>query len=549
MGKTIVRGVGLILLLALLGSLQAAQYRPGPEPVTYTLRFPDPATQFAEIEASFPTGGSQELDLMMPVWSPGYYRVQDYAARVRELSAQTPGGEDLLVERTLPNRWRVRTEGAERVLVTYVLHCPDSFVTTNWVSPELLVLNGGATYITLLDGGNRPHYVQLELAPTWRAAATGLPVAPDNGTHHFRAPDFDTLVDSPIVAGDLDVTSFHVAGVEHLLVDVGEREDWDAARAARDLQRIIAETLPFWGGELPYDRYVFLNVFRRGGGGLEHANSTLLTTSSRAMATPASYRAWLNFATHEYFHAFNVKRLRPVELGPFDYEAPPSVSSLWFSEGVTSYYSAVLLARAGIGSADDLLAHMSSRIARLQNSPGRLLQTLEEASLHVWDTGSSGIGGGETTVSYYLKGEVAAFLLDARIRNTTDGKHSLQDLMIRSYQRYGGERGFAPEELQATAEEIAGTSLADWFHRTLASTSELDYDDALDCYGLRFADDGSWTLEARDDASDLQRTNLAALLGSATGGTAVDGGGRPLHRGREGGNRDAAGAVGDLSLK
>jgi len=446
----------------------------------------------------------------MPIWSPGFYRVQDYSGKVRELSARGAEGEELPVEKVPPNRWRIATGGAEAVQVTYLLHCPDSFVTTNWVSPELLVLNGPATFLSIPEVYGRPQEVHLEPASSWSGVATGLSPSADGLPHHFRAADYDALLDAPIVAGDLTVTSFEVDGVPHLLVDVGERDGWDSERAAADLRKIVQESLPLWG-RLPYPRYVFLNVFRRGGGGLEHGNSTLLTTGARAMATPESYRRWLAFAGHEYFHAFNVKRLRPIELGPFDYEDPPTTPSLWLSEGVTSYYAALFLARAGLSSREEFLASISSQIESLQKAPGRLLQSLEQSSLEVWTNSNSGVGAAPTTVSYYVKGAVVGFLLDAEVQRATDSRRSLDDVMRAAYERYGGERGFEPEEFEAVVEEVAGVSFRDWLHRALATTEELDYSSALDWYGLRFAGDGSWALEVREDVTVTQGARLEAL--------------------------------------
>ncbi len=504
----------LLVSLSFLPPLSSCEPGSGaPEPVVYRLSFPDPSTQVAEIQGTFPTEGRTTLEIAMPTWSPGFYRVQDYAAKVLELSATGPGGEGLPVTRTGSNRWTVETEGLPRISVLYRLHCPDSFVTTNWVSPELLVLNGPATFFFLVEGGRRPYEVHLEPAPAWSGVATGLDPSPDGRPDHFRAEDYDALADAPIVAGDLTVTSFQVAGVPHLLVDVGDREAWDSGRAAEDLRRIVQESVPLWG-EIPYPRYVFLNVFRRGGGGLEHGNSTLLTTGARAMATPDSYRRWLAFAAHEYFHAFNVKRLRPVELGPFDYEDPPRTPSLWIAEGLTSYFANLFVTRAGLSTAEEYLASLSGRIAELQGSPGRLLQSLEQSSLEVWSNSNSGVGAAPTTVSYYVKGEVVGFLLDAHIRRLTDGGRSLQDVMRLAYLRYGGERGFAPEDFVATAEETAGADLRKWFHSVWATTEELDYSEALDWYGLRFSDDGSWTLQVRDDASAVQRARFDALIAS-----------------------------------
>jgi predicted metalloprotease with PDZ domain len=316
---------------------------------------------------------------------------------------------------------------------------------------------------------------------------TSLERVPAGGPNHYRADDYETLADSPIVAGDPVVHDFVVGGSKHFLVDIGDAAKWDGAKAAGDLKKVVAETRRFWGF-LPFQNYYFLNVFRRGGGGLEHMNSTLLTANAARAANPRANYRWLAFVSHEYFHAFNVKRLRPVELGPFDYEKPPKSASLWISEGLTSYFGELMVERAGLGSSEDYLAALSSYIDRVQNSPGRLLQSLEQSSLNVWGSGTSGVGRNRTTsISYYDKGPVVGFLLDARIRHMTGDKKSLDDVMRLAYKRYSGERGFTPEEFRATASEVASGDLREWFACAISSTKELDYTEALDWFGLRFA--------------------------------------------------------------
>jgi predicted metalloprotease with PDZ domain len=310
---------------------------------------------------------------------------------------------------------------------------------------------------------------------------------------------------------------FDVEGSRHLLVDAGEVGSWDGALAAKKLESMVRETRRFWGS-LPFRRYVFLNVFGRGAGGLEHKDSTLLTAGAgRAGREPGSGR-WLSFVSHEYFHAFNVKRLRPVELGPFDYENPPSTKSLWIAEGLTTYFGDLIIARAGLTTPREHLAALSSHIGQLQNSRGRLVQSLEDASLDVWGSGTSGVGrDAATKLSYYVKGPVVGFLLDARIRRATGDKKSLDDVMRLAYRRYSGEKGFTPEQFRKAAEEVAGTDLKEWFRKAVASTEELDYQEALDWFGLRLApaDDPSkaWSLVVRDDATEDQKRHFQAWAG------------------------------------
>jgi predicted metalloprotease with PDZ domain len=504
------------MLVGLVGPAPRACPAPAVEPIAYIVRFPQPDEHIAEVEASYPTDGRASIELMMPIWTTGFYRVENYAGQVQDLSARSPDRQALAVEQPKKNRWTVQTGGAKRVVVSYKLKCASRSVTTNWVGDDMAVLNGAATFLTLVETGKRPHQIQLELAANWKQSMTGLDAAPDGQANHYRAADFDTLVDSPIVAGSPEVHEFDVDGSQHVVVNAGDFTGWDGERAVADLEKLVREHRRMWGF-LPFKRYVFLCVFRRGGGGLEHCNSTLLTTSATAMRTPASYVSWLTFVSHEYFHALNVKRLRPVELGPFDYEKQPRTTGLWVAEGITAYYDSLLTTRAGLGTAKDFLARLSAKIDRLQKSPGRLQQSLEQASLNVWTSSFSGLGGdNNNTVSYYVKGPIVAFLLDAKIRQETQGAASLDDVMKLAYKRYSGEKGFSAEQFRNTAEEVAAVDLQAWFKKAVASTEELDYAEALDWFGLRFAPgDGevkTWRLEVRNDAKAAQRGRLKAWL-------------------------------------
>jgi len=479
------------------------------EPVVYTLRFAVEARAI-DVEATFPTAGESSVDLMMPIWSPGFYRVENYATRVQQIAARTAnGGAD--VGHTTPNRWRVSTNGSPAVTVSYRVAATERSVTTNWVSADYAVVNGAPTFITLAERAHRPHEVHIELPQTWARTMTGLSHSADGRPNHYRAADYDALVDSPIVAGNPAVQEFDVASTHHTAVEIGDTNGFDSARAAEDLRKIVEAQTRIWGG-LPFATYDFLLVFRPGGGGLEHSNSMLATTQATA-TQPANYARWLNFISHEYCHAFNVKRLRPVELGPFDYEHEPHTTGLWISEGFTTYFGTLAVTRAGLTSGDAFLDSMSSQIKQLQNSPGRLRQTLEQSSLDVWTSdGVSGVNtNANTSVSYYGKGTIVGFLLDAKVRRSSNGATSLDDVMRLELRRYGGERGFTADEFRRTASEVAGADLTAWFARATASTDELDYGEALDWYGLRFAPD-SWRLEARPDASAAQRGHLAALF-------------------------------------
>lgn len=517
---------GGFLILVLSSATPPSLFAEGPRAVVYRLQFPEPSKHVLDVEMTIPTENRETIELRMAEWSPGFYRVEHYASRVLEAAARTTDGKPLPLDHPQPNHWRIAAQGLPAVVLTYRLKCEERSVTTNWVGTEYAVLNGPATFITLTDNGRRPHEVHVALPGTWKRAVTALDPAPDAQPNHFRAEDFDTLADSPILVGNPVLASFEVDGAKHLVAGVGDTDRFDAQRAARDLERIVREHRRMWG-QVPFKNYVFLLAFRSGGGGLEHRHSTLITTNPAGIQTPAGYARWLALVSHEYFHAYNVKRLRPIELGPFDYEKAPRTTGLWVAEGLTTYYGDLIPSRAGLAKPEQFLKVLSSHIQQLQTSPGRRVQTLEEASLNVWTASFSGVGSSPTTVSYYIKGPVVGFLLDAHLRRASGGTQSLDDLMRLAYQGYSGGRGFTAEEFRKTAEEIGGLDLGPWFRRALASTEELNYDEALDWFGLRFAPaagnpaEPSWQLEPRPDASAEQQARLTAWLNPAAAGEAA----------------------------
>jgi len=498
--------------VSLAAQLQVAAQR---APIVYTMRFPAPETHVAEIEAIIPTGGNASIELMMPTWSPGYYAAGNYAANVQEFTARTRAGTHLAVEKPSENHWLIETAGAAEIVIAYRLLCESRFVTGCWVGPEFAVINGPATFITIDEQAKRPHAVRLVLAPAWPESLTSLDPAPGGGQDEYVGPDYDTFADSPIVMGDISIHEFEVPGTRVVLADFGDLGNWNGAEVVETLKLIVDEHRRMMGG-LPFERYVFLNAFRGGAGGLEHLNSSLLS-SPRNPESPGPGLRWLEFVSHEFFHAINVKRLRPVELGPFDYDTVPRTPSLWISEGLTSYYGDLAVVRAGVGTPEAFLSGMSSTIRNVQNSPGRLVQTLEQASLQVGVGRGSGVGVDRaTTVSYYEKGAIVGLLLDAMIRSVTRDVRTLDDVMRLAYTRYSGERGFTPEQFNATAAEVAGVDLEPFFHKALTTTEELDYSGMLDWFGLRFAEPAdsarAWELEIRPDATEAQMRNLQSLL-------------------------------------
>jgi predicted metalloprotease with PDZ domain len=457
------------------------------EPIRYTLRFPAPHTHYVEVEAIVPTNHQPHIELMMAVWTPGSYMVREYARHVDGVFAYTQDGTPLPVDKSCKNRWGIHTQGTNPFRVTYRVYCREMTVRTNWIENDFAMLNGAPTFLTLVEDGPRPHDVLILLPDHWQTTITGLPTTPDGKAHSYRAVDFDTLVDSPIVAGNPAVYTFEIDGKAHHVVNEGEGGIWDGARALRDVEKIVRAHRDMWGF-LPYEKYVFFNMITEAGGGLEHKNSTLLMTSRWQARVRKGYLDWLGLVSHEFFHVWNGKRLRPIELGPFDYENEVYTKSLWVMEGITSYYTELGLSQAGLCTPAEALERFSRLIERLQTTPGRLIHPLEMASYDAWikfyrsDENSPNI-----TMSYYTRGAVVALLLDAKIQRATAGAKSLDDVMRLAYTRYAEERGFTREEWRETVQKAAGIELTEWFVSVLERTDELDYTEALEWFGLCFA--------------------------------------------------------------
>lgn len=485
------------------------------DPISYTLRFPDPASKTFTVEVTVPAGRRETVDLMMPVWSPGFYGLQNYADRVSHVEVHAADGTPLGVTTASPSRWTVAAGGRPAFTLTYTVAAPRGSNLGNGVTETSAVIIGPATYVTLVEppGTHRPADVQLELPAGWKGTMTSLDAAPDGRQNHYAAPDYDILADSPILAGvDLATTEFAVEGIKHFWTYLGAAA-WDGASVAVWLTPLIEEHVRFWG-TLPYRKYAFLNIVTggRGGSGVEHLNSVAITTGGAEPQTPEARFRQAAFLSHEYFHAMNVKRLRPVELGPFDYEHPPVTTGLWVAEGLTSYFGDLLAARAGLGTPADYLALESRHIRDLQvNQPGRLVQTLEQASSQMFERLPA-----ERKVDYYVKGPVAGLVLDAHIRRRSDGRRSLDDVMRLEYRRFSGARGYTAAEFNRTVSDAAGIDVGPLLRKLIATTDEVDYTEMLDWLGLRFATgedpQKAWTLEVRPDATPAQAAHFAAFM-------------------------------------
>jgi predicted metalloprotease with PDZ domain len=477
-----------MLLLASSLPAHAQNNSRGAQPdITYTVSMPKPYTHLLEVEMRIRRTGSSpsQETLVMPVWTPGSYLIREFARHVQDFAATDAAtGRALAWTKVNKNSWRVTSANSKDWRATYRVYANELTVRTNELNDRHAFWNNAAL-LMYPEGFLKTGSKVVVNAPAGWSIATGLPaVAGQPNT--YSAENFDVLYDSPFEVGNFKTLSFEVKNVPHRIVIEGEG-NYDAERVRRDVQKIVEAQVEMMGGEIPYRDYTFiLNLNATGGGGLEHLNSTALITS-RFSFSPASYTDFLSLVSHEFFHLWNVKRIRPDALGPFDYTSENYTKLLWVAEGITAYYEGLHLRRAGLISDKQFLEMLGGTIRDVQTKPGRLVMSAEEASFDAWikyyrqDENSA-----NSQISYYDKGALLGLLLDLQIRKMSNGARSLDDVMRHLYTEFFKKnRNYSPADFQRASEMMAGGSLEDFFSRYVRGREELPYEQILAGVGLR----------------------------------------------------------------
>jgi len=489
----------LLLVLPFLAHAQTP-----PVDISFTVAMPRPHTHLFDVDIAIKraANGPQEELLVMPVWTPGSYLVREFARHVQDFAAADSAGQPLRWDKTNKNTWRIVTSGAREWHARYRVYANELSVRTSELNSAHGFWNN-ANLLMYLEGFLKsPSTLRVQAPDVWKVA-TGLPAVLGQ-KNTFRAENFDILYDSPFEASNFKTLVFNVKGVPHRIVIDGEG-NYDPDRMRRDVQKIVETQVELMGGEVPYRDYTFiLHLRSNAGGGLEHLNSTALgyprfgfriqrgdrstSAAPNSSDTPErDYRGFLSLVSHEFFHLWNVKRIRPDALGPFDYTQENYTKVLWVAEGITDYYADLFLRRAGLITESEFLTATARSLQSLQNTPGRKVQSAEESSFDTWikyyrqDENSI-----NSQISYYDKGAILGLLLDLEIRKRSNGAKSLDDVMRYLYTEFfKKDRNYGPADFQKACELMAGTSLEEFFSKNVRGTEELDYNAALVAAGLR----------------------------------------------------------------
>ncbi len=437
-------------------------------PVSYRLSIPRPHSHLYEIQAHFPPAGD-ELTVCFPVWTPGSYLVREYGRHVQELSVVDLTDQPVPFQRVDKRTLKIRANN-KPVRVNYKVYANELTVRTSHLDGTHGYFNGANLFYYSESLRDREHRIALHLPQGWNVTSP----LPQQGLE-LIAKDYDELVDSPCELGPHRPLEFTAAGVQHQVVLWGDPR-LDEKKLLGDLTKVVETEASMFGG-LPMQRYVFfIYASDKGRGGLEHKNSTALLFPRTGFSSAKGWEDFLTLAAHEYFHLWNVKRIKPRALVPFDYSQEVYTTLLWAFEGGTSYYDNLLVRRAGLMSASRYLTRLGESFSALHATPGRKVMTLEDASYLSWvkhyrpDEHSP-----NSMISYYLKGEIVCCLLDLTLRQKTQGQKSLDDVLRLLWQKYGDESGVPEGGVEAAANEVAGADLKPFFDRALRGTDELDY--------------------------------------------------------------------------
>jgi len=476
-----------LFFIAIMTTTLSAQNK-----IAFEVSFSEPQAHYVDVAMEISGLKGEYLDLKMPVWTPGSYLIREFGKNVESFEAVNSAGLALSSEKTNKNTWRVSTQNNSRIKVTYRVYSFEISVRTSFVDESHAFLSPTGIFMYPDRQLNSASTITINPYKNWTKISTGLEMA-GTKTNTFTAPDFDVLYDSPFEIGNQDIFEFDAAGVKHEVAMYGGG-NYDKEILKRDMAKIVVEQTKTFGVN-PNKRYVFIvHNFNSGGGGLEHLNSTVLGASRNSYNTEAGRLRFLGLVSHEYFHLWNVKRLRPIALGPFNYNEENYTTNLWIAEGFTAYYQDIYTKRAGLQSAERYVMNLANSISQVENQPGNRIDPVSQASFDAWiKQYRPNENSANSTISYYSKGALIALIMDLEIINSTAGKSGLDEVMKAMYEEYflRKSRGYTDAEFKSMAEKIAGKSFDSIYSDYINGVKTIDYNKYLNYAGLTLIDDAA----------------------------------------------------------
>lgn len=459
----------LILLLSILVSQQLFSAT-----INYEVSMPKPHTHYFEVNITITDYKKEYFDIQMPVWAPGSYLIREFSKNVEKFQVFS-NQKEIKTTQVNKNTWKIFSNNASNIKISYLVYANELSVRNSFVDASHGYFNGTSMFMFVKELMNQPTTLKIIPYVEWKKVSTSLKKISDT-EFLYEAPNYDILVDSPVEIGNHETFSFNAAGLTHHVAMYGQG-NYTIEKLQVDMAKVVKAATDVYG-ENPNTAYTFIiHNLTKGGGGLEHLGSTTLQVN-RWTYEGEDYKGFLSLVAHEYFHLWNVKRIRPSSLGPFDYNNENYTDLLWVMEGFTSYYDELLLYRAGIYTEDEILRKFTGSINSIENQPGNKVQSAAESSFNAWIKGyRPNENSYNTSISYYTKGSVIANMLDLMIAESTKGKKSLDDVMKFLYQEYYKKqgRGFNITEMRKAVEKVSGLDLTLFFDKYVFGTETFDY--------------------------------------------------------------------------
>ncbi len=472
-----------------------------------------PQSHYFNLEMELSNFKEKELNVKMPIWAPGSYLAREFAKNLNLVTAKDENGKLLQVKKTDKNTWNVQKGKAKKVIVSYDVYAFELTVRTSFLDLTHGFVSGSGIFMYVEGKKDLSGTVVVNPYKDFTKITTALLPAKEgvtsDGIQEFQFKNYDHLVDCPIEIGNQEEFDFKAAGINHHVAIYGPGNQ-DIEQLKIDMANVVEAATGVFS-QNPNDQYTFIihNVVD-GQGGLEHTNSTVLSVN-RWTYSGNDYKGFLKLVAHEYFHLWNVKRIRPVELGPFDYDNENYTSLLWVMEGFTSYYEKLILLRAGYYNDQEFIGSMFGSLNYVEGSTGARVQPVSHASFDAWIKAyRPNENSSNTTASYYSRGSVIAMILDAMMIKESGGKQSLDNFMRHMYSKYfeDKQRGFSESEFNKELEDFIGVNLDDFYADFIDGTEIPDYNAYLSPVGL----DVSYVGQAVPDAGVSTRSSGGQVI-------------------------------------
>lgn len=491
--------------------------------INYRVSFEKPFTHYCEVEISIENIKKDSVIFSMPVWTPGSYLIREFARNVDKVSASGIDGKELFTEKINKNSWKVDASGQSKINFSYRVYCNELTVRTSEINNDHAFLSSSGVFMFVRGYEDKKCVLKIELPTEWKKISTGLGTDSEN---IYSAENYDVFIDSPVEIGNQNILEFEIKGTKHFICLSG-KGNYKEDVLVSDFKRIAEEEIKLLGGDIPYKDYTFIiHLVEKGGGGLEHLNSFVVQMARWNFSDEKLYKKFLGLVSHEYFHLWNVKRIRPAALGPFDYDNENHTKSLWVAEGWTSFFDNLILRRCGLIDNKEYFEFLDVEVNDIMRFVGRFTQSLAESSYDTWiKFYRKDENFNNSQISYYTKGALVSLMLNIEIIKSTNAEKSLDEALRMLYEDYkkDNSKGFTDKRLKEVCESLCGKNLDEFWKLYINGTAELPLESYLAECGLELINENE-TAQCALDIEAKSENGKYIIVKVFAGGSAYESG-------------------------